>query len=374
MTTFLRRGITNKGLQIAHRQILFRSFTATPRRQIDIPVFVNSFKKNLRENIAADPELGGNLKRLQETKEQITSTAVSSTGNFKNKTSNIYESLSKTLETTTGAAQEKINKITNPILQNPSVEKTAKVLQYTANKAGETLHKTNEAVLDNIASVADPISKYVQTTQIAKDINSITTTRTKHQFVPDPSARKTTKNTGTGALIVHKETYWDKMTRQVSEKWNEMGESMGMMSYIVEKVDSLMTIVDSLSNSKLGRAEMKIRQQDPYFTLEALQDWVQQDLFPRFLQAKKLDEFLSKHTGEAIKRMWQEKGLFPLGYSLSDIQNVEVFPNSSSEPGFVFSIRSIVEGSEGVSQLHVLLGIQQNHQKVWALNEVQVVD
>ena len=72
--------------------------------------------------------------------------------------------------------------------------------------------------------------------------------------------------------------------------------------------------------------------------------------------------------------MWQEKGLFPLGYSLSDIQNVEVFPNSSSEPGFVFSIRSIVEGSEGVSQLHVLLGIQQNHQKVWALNEVQVVD
>ena len=91
------------------------------------------------------------------------------------------------------------------------------------------------------------------------------------------------------------------MTRQVSEKWNEMGESMGVMSYIVEKVDSLMTIVDSLSNSKLGRAEMKIRQQDPYFTLEALQDWVQQDLFPRFLQAKKLDEFLSKHTGEAVR-------------------------------------------------------------------------
>jgi len=73
--------------------------------------------------------------------------------------------------------------------------------------------------------------------------------------------------------------------------------------------------------------------------------------------------------------MWQEKSTeFPFNLSLSDIQNVEIFPHhDANEPGFIFSIRSIVEGSDGVSTLHVLLGIRQNQEKIWALNELQVV-
>ena len=103
------------------------------------------------------------------------------------------------------------------------------------------------------------------------------------------------------SMVLHKETWWDQLQSRASEKWNNWGDSMGLMSHVVDKVDGYRELWKSVSTTSLAQQVSKIQKDDPYFTLEGLEEWVRQDLFPKFLKAEKMDKFLKKHTGEAVR-------------------------------------------------------------------------
>jgi len=124
-------------------------------------------------------------------------------------------------------------------------------------------------------------------------------------IVPDPNMRKAPKkriNQSTALVVAAKESWMGNMRKSITERWNEWGSSAGFMGLFVEKVENIMNVLEKVSSSNLGRTVSKIQQEDPYFTLDGLQDWVKDDLFPKFLKAKQLDTYLSKHTGEAVRR------------------------------------------------------------------------
>jgi len=361
--------VRSNNLLLANRSAMIRPVFYHAERNMSMKTFVSSFKSNLKRNIENEPEFGGSIKRLQETSESVKNSAISNTSFVKGRSSEIYEQLNR-----------KLGEASKPIIESKPVQ----VLSQTVTSTGEVVSKitlnvaeTTANIAEKTADKAEPLVTIVSNTTIAKDIASLASQQPKRaKFIADPTKRpKKKKSSIANALVIHQDTWWSRMKTAAEVKWNDWGDSHGIMSHFVERVDGYRESIRKLSTTNLAMEVSKVQKDDPYFCLESFQDWVQEELFPKFLKADKLDKFLKKHTGEAIKRMWQTSEVFPLKYSLNNINGVEIFPSNGSEPGFIFSIRSVVEDAkEGLSNLHVLLALKQNDKRIWALSEVQVVE
>jgi len=385
-----------------------RSVTYTQTRYI-VKDFLKNFKKKMKENVEQDPEFGGDLKRLEETRSAVAETTKSTTSGLKKRVdgfkttvqSSVQSSFEKAKNVTkesTDKLKEKVSPYYDEVAEEAkkvvdtekikkSTETITKTFQETTEKAREAVKSTTEKtekIMEPVSKTLEHTKKSVSESKIVKDIGAINrATKTKNTFNPTPEKPiHTQKKHHSTSLVISRESTFSKFKENISRRWNEIGDSDSRLSYLVDAVESWAEKWRRISSSPMGIMVSNIKKEYPEFEIDSFQEWVTRVLVPKVLTGKNYDDFVKTHSGDLIKQLYKTKKL-PLPYRFINMSHTEIFPGQDQDLNnfrFFFKIQGQAREIDKKTQekkiynVILILSTKLNEDKVWILTEYQELE